>query len=160
VRVVPRQRLNYRINFTVIVVALTVTALDAISKAWARHSLADRSIHLFSVAWLRLQYNSGISFSINSSGPIVTTVLTLVIALMVVVVGLNAAPGLAAAGFGLLIGGGVANLIDRLAATPHQVTDFIALGSFPVFNLADASITAGFVVLMVAALSGRRLLGR
>ena len=159
-RVVPRQRLNYRINLTVIVVALMVTALDAITKVWARHALADRSIHLFSVAWLRLQYNSGISFSINSSVPVVTTIVTLVIALAVLVVGLDAAPGLAAAGFGLLIGGGVANLVDRLAATPHRVTDFIAIGSFPVFNVADISITAGFVVLMVAALSGRRLLGR
>jgi hypothetical protein len=38
----------------------------------------------------------------------------------------------------------VANVLDRLAATPHEVTDFIALGSFPVFNAADVSITAGF----------------
>ena len=159
-RVVPRQRLNYRINLTVIAVALTVTGLDALTKAWARHVLAARPVHLGGVAWLRLQYNSGISFSINSSGPVVTTILTLAIAVVVVVVGLNAAPGLAAVGFGLLIGGGVANLIDRLAASPHQVTDFIALGSFPVFNLADVAITVGFVVLLVTALSGRRLLGR
>ena len=159
-RVVPRQRLNYRINLTVIVIALAVTALDALSKAWARHALASRSMHLGAFAWLRLQYNSGVSFSINSSGPVVTTVLTFAIAAVVVVVGLNAAAGWAAAGFGLLIGGGVANLVDRLAATPHQVTDFVALGSFPVFNLADASITAGFIVLVVTALRGRRLLGR
>jgi lipoprotein signal peptidase len=51
-------------------------------------------------------------------------------------------------------------VIDRLSASPHQVTDFIALGSFPVFNLADVAITAGFVVLMVAALRGDRLLSR
>jgi lipoprotein signal peptidase len=40
------------------------------------------------------------------------------------------------------------------------VTDFVALGSFPVFNLADASITIGFVLLLVAALRGERLLAR
>jgi len=51
-------------------------------------------------------------------------------------------------------------VLDRLAANPHQVTDFVALGSFPVFNLADVSITAGFITLVVAALSGERLLGR
>jgi len=60
----------------------------------------------------------------------------------------------------LLIGGGVANVIDRLAASPHEVTDFIAVGSFPVFNAADAAITLGFIVLMVAAISGERLLAR
>jgi signal peptidase II len=61
-------------------------------------------------------------------------------------------------GFGLLLGGGLANVIDRLAANPHQVTDFIALGNFPVFNLADVSITVGFVILIVAALRGEKLL--
>jgi len=110
--------------------------------------------------WLRLQYNSGISFSINNAGPVVTTVATIAVATIVVAVGLNAAPGVPAVGFGLLIGGGVANVLDRLAANPHQVTDFVALGSFPVFNLADVSITAGFITLVVAALSGERLLGR
>jgi signal peptidase II len=63
-----------------------------------------------------------------------------------------------AIGFGLLIGGGVANIVDRLSATPHQVTDFIALGSFPVFNLADVAITAGFITLLAAALTGEKLL--
>jgi signal peptidase II len=67
------------------------------------------------------------------------------------------APGV---GFGLLIGGGLANVIDRLAASPHRVTDFIAVSSFPVFNLADVAITAGFVVLLVAALRGDRLVAR
>jgi lipoprotein signal peptidase len=54
----------------------------------------------------------------------------------------------------------LANVIDRLAAHPHQVTDFIALGSFPVFDLADVAITAGFVVLLVCVLRGERLLVR
>jgi signal peptidase II len=157
---VPRQRLRFRVNVTVVVVALVVSAVDAVSKAWARQDLADRAVHVGGSVWLRLQYNSGISFSINRAGPLVTTVLTIAVALAVVVVGLNAAPGVAAAGFGLLLGGGVANVIDRLAANPHQVTDFIALGSFPVFNGADVAITAGFVILTVAALRGERLLGR
>lgn len=158
--VVPRKRLALNVNTTVVVVALVVTALDAVTKAWARNALATHSVHIGGAVWLRLQYNSGISFSINQSGPLVTTVLTVVIAIVVVVVGLRARPGAPAIGFGLLIGGGLANVVDRLAANPHQVTDFIALGSFPVFNLADVCITAGFVVLMVAALRGERLLTR
>lgn len=156
----PRQRLSAHLNFTVIAVALAVTVLDALSKAWARHELTGRSIHVLSVVWLRLQYNSGISFSINRSGPLVTTIATVVVAVAVVIVGVKAHRGLPAAGFGLLIGGGLANVIDRLTASPHEVTDFIAISSFPVFNLADVSITAGFVVLMVAALRGEKLLSR
>ncbi|MGB7104694.1 MAG: signal peptidase II, partial [Acidimicrobiales bacterium] len=81
-------------------------------------------------------------------------------AFIVVVVGLRANRGAPTIGFGLLIGGGIANVIDRLAATPHEVTDFVAVGSFPVFNLADVAITLGFVVLIVAALRGEGLLAR
>jgi signal peptidase II len=109
---------------------------------------------------LRLEFNSGISFSINSSGPVVTTAATIVIAVIVVLVGINANRGLPTIGFGLLIGGGVANVIDRLAATPHEVTDFIAVSTFPVFNVADACITVGFVILMIAAVRGDRLVAR
>lgn len=155
---VPRKRLRLHVNPTVAAVALVVTALDAATKAWARSALATGDVHVAGAVWLRLQYNSGISFSFNRSGPLVTTVVTVIISAIVIVVGLNASPGVPTAGFGLLLGGGIANVIDRLAANPHQVTDFVALGSFPVFNLADVSITAGFVVLIVAALQGVRLL--
>jgi len=160
VRVVPRQRLAHRVNFTVAWIALVVTALDALTKAWARRTLSTHAVHLVGFAWLRLEYNSGISFSLNQSGSSLTTILTAAVALVVVVIALQATPGIAEVGFGLLLGGGVANVLDRLASTPHQVTDFVALGSFPVFNLADASITIGFVVLLVAALRGERLLAR
>jgi signal peptidase II len=155
---VSRKRLSNRINYTVLVIALVVTAIDALTKVWARHALSTHAIHVGGGIWLRLQYNSGISFSFNQSRTILTTILTVVVALVVVGVGLRARAGLSTVGFGLLIGGGVANVVDRLAATPHQVTDFIALGSFPVFNLADVAITAGFITLLVAALAGEKLL--
>lgn len=45
----------------------------------------------------------------------------------------------------LYLGGGIGNLIDRL--TQGYVTDFVSLGNFPVFNVADASISIGVVVL-------------
>lgn len=157
---VSRQRLVFGVNPTVLVVALVVTAVDAFTKAWARRDLANHAVHVVGDVWLRLRYNSGISFSINRSGPLVTSLLTVAVAIIVVVIGVRAAPGLPAAGFGLLLGGGVANVIDRLAANPHEVTDFIAVASFPVFNLADAAITVGFIILLIAALRGDRLLSR
>jgi signal peptidase II len=156
--VVPRKRLRFDLNLTVAVIALVVTAIDALTKAWARHALATHAVHVVGALWLRLRYNSGISFSINHSGPLLTSIVTVVVALVVFAIGLQAAQGWPAAGFGLLIGGGVANVVDRLAAQPHQVTDFVAVGSLPVFNLADAAITAGFVVLIIAAVRGDRLL--
>jgi signal peptidase II len=157
---VPRQRLTFRLNYTVIAVALVVSALDAVTKIWARHALATHAVHVIGFVWLRLQYNAGVSFSLNSSGPAWVTIVTVAVALAVVVVGIDAHKGLPTAGFGLLIGGGLANAIDRLAASPHRVTDFIAVSSFPVFNVADSAITVGFLVLMVAAIRGDKLLAR
>jgi signal peptidase II len=45
------------------------------------------------------------------------------------------------------LGGAIGNLIDRLRI--GHVTDFISVGTFPVFNVADASITVGCAVLLV-----------
>ncbi len=154
----PRQRLKFGVNPAVIVVALVVTAADAATKLWARHALAAHAQHVVGDIWLRLQYNSGISFSINQSGPLLTTIATIVVAVVAVVIGVRAQRGAPTVGFGLLLGGGVANVIDRLAANPHRVTDFMAVGSFPVFNLADAAITVGFIVLLVCAVRGQKLL--
>lgn len=147
-----------RVNTTVLAVALAVTAVDALVAAWARSALAGHPVHLVGPAWLRLRFNAGLSFSLHAGGATVATVATLAVALAVLVVGLRARRGAPAVGFGLLIGGGVANAVDRLASSPHRVTDYVAVGSFPTFNLADAAITAGFVVLVAVALSGRRLL--
>ncbi len=155
----PRQRLTPHFNLRVVAVALVVTLLDALTKAWVRHDLATHDMHVFGPVWFRLQFNSGVAFSFDRSGVWVSA-LTIVIAIAVVVVGLNARAGLPTIGFGLLLGGGVANVIDRLAATPHRVTDFVAVSSFPVFNLADAAITVGFILLLLAAVRGEALLGR
>ena len=48
---------------------------------------------------------------------------------------------------GLQLGGALGNLVDRL--TIGHVTDFISVGNFPVFNIADASITIGAVLLFL-----------
>jgi len=49
---------------------------------------------------------------------------------------------------GLLLGGAVGNLIDRLLFQGH-VTDFVSLGNFPVFNVADSSISTGVAILFL-----------
>ncbi len=158
----PRQRLDRRINVNVYVMVWTlgVLALDSLSKSWARRHLVGSGRHIVGPLWLRLTYNSGISFSFNAAGPVVTTVVTLMIVLALSFVALQAAPGLATVGFGLLLGGGVSNQIDRLAHVPHRVTDFISVGWFPVFNVADAAVTVGFVSLFIALLRGSRLVER
>ncbi len=152
-----RRGLDLRVNNAVVATALIVTAADALTKAWARHALSTHDVHVGGLIWLRLAYNQGVSFSFGRFGTL-TTIVTVVVALVLAAVAMRARPGVSSVGFGLLIGGGVANVIDRLSASPHVVTDFVAVGSFPVFNLADASITVGFIVLLVAVLTGERLI--
>jgi len=59
----------------------------------ARHALATHAQHVAGDIWLRLQYNSGISFSINQSGPLLTTLATIVVAVVAVVIGVRAQRG-------------------------------------------------------------------
>ncbi len=56
----------------------------------------------------------------------------------------------------LQLGGAVGNLIDRLLQA-GRVTDLISVGSFPVFNLADASISIGVAILLGSMLLQKRL---
>ena len=92
--------------------------------------------------------------------PAVATALAVVVLVVVVVAAYFAHAGTPVLGFGLLVGGGSANLVDRLTASSHSVTDFVAVGSFPVFNLADAAVTVGLVCLIATALFGHQLVAR
>ncbi len=155
-----RQRLGSRVNSAVVGWALSVGLVDTLSKWWARHALSAHDVHVAGPLWFRLTYNSGISFSLNRSSPALSAIVALVIVLVVLFVALRATPGLATIGLGLLLGGGASNEIDRLVRVPHRVTDFISVGRFPVFNLADAAVTVGFVILAVAMLRGSALVQR
>jgi signal peptidase II len=98
--------------------------------------------------------NTGVAFSLFSSGGPLVLVLTL-LALAALVVYLALRPGRPGLWLptGMLIGGAVGNLIDRIAT--GAVTDFIKLPLWPAFNVADMSITFG-VLAMLYVLEGRR----
>ena len=97
-------------------------------------------------------YNSGAAFGLFQNGAIVFTVLAIVVAGLILYYFPRTSPqdwSLRLA-MGLQLGGALGNLIDRLTRD-GQVTDFISLGAFPVFNVADASITVGVIVLVLGA---------
>ncbi|MGV0393194.1 signal peptidase II [Corynebacterium riegelii] len=106
--------------------------------------------------WFRfyLLFNPGAAFSMGEN----MTWLFTAIQLVFVVGALLYAPKLTntweAAGIGLIAGGALGNLCDRLFREPGfwfgHVVDYISVGSFAVFNIADACITVGVVVFVVA----------
>lgn len=93
--------------------------------------------------------NTGAAFGLFQGFGIVFTVLSLVVACFMVYyfprVPKEEWPLRIA--MGMQLGGAVGNLIDRL--TIGEVTDFISVGNFAVFNIADASITVGVAVLLI-----------
>ena len=124
--------------------SLAVDHLHAVRHVWGRSGLA-------------LTYNSGFAFSLFSGrGVLVTVVLCIgVVVLAFVVAQVRTLP--LAVGSGLVLGGAVGNLSERIVGGPGgQVPDFITLRYWPTFNLADACVTIGVIIIIVALLFGAR----
>lgn len=126
-------------------VAASAAVADWATKLLASVALDDRSIALGSVMTLRLSHNPGVAFSLGDHLPgIVVMGVTAVVTVLVAVAAVRGslAPPVVA---GLVLGGAVANLVDR--AVGGTVVDFVDLGWWPSFNLADVWITVGVALL-------------
>jgi signal peptidase II len=101
---------------------------------------------------LTLAHNRGVAFGLASGGGILLVGLTLAALIFVGVLFARdpARPAMWIA-VGLLAGGALGNLVDRVRA--GEVTDYIDLLSWPPFNLADVAVTLGVVVLALSYLS-------
>jgi signal peptidase II len=152
-------------------IAVLVLAADIITKVVAVAQLEDRApVELLGgLVFLQLVRNPGAAFSLATG---YTWVLTIV-AIAVVVVIARVARRLRSTGWaialGLVLGGALGNLTDRLFRAPGplqgHVVDVVSLftpdgRAWPVFNLADSSIVSGGVLLVLLALLGRELDGR
>jgi len=149
-----------------VAVATLVVLVDQLTKTWAVNALDDG--HDVDVVWtlrFHLTFNGGMAFSQGRGlGPVIG-----VIAIVVVVVLLlslrRAGSMVAAVAVGLVVGGAAGNILDRLLRSGHgflggEVVDFIDLQWWPVFNVADAAVVVGGVLLLAssfrAAEPGRR----
>jgi signal peptidase II len=137
-------------------VLVLVVALDQLTKAVVRDRI-DRGERLnvfFGVDLVNVR-NKGIAFGLLSGGGALLTILTLVaLALLVVYFATHADRPLVWLPTGLLLGGALGNMLDRLA--DHAVTDFIDVPLWPAFNVADIAITLGVLALLYVLESGGR----
>jgi signal peptidase II len=95
-------------------------------------------------------YNTGVAFGLFQGLGLVFTFLPLIVVILIFIfynrlAGDNWWMRIA---IGMEFGGAIGNLIDRIRI--GHVTDFISIGNFPVFNIADASITVGVCVILIA----------
>jgi signal peptidase II len=146
-------------------VAFDVWVLDQVTKELAqRHLTVGRPQDLLGSALrLDLTHNGGAAFSLGTG----YTVLLTLVAVGVIVVGIRVASQLGSIGWsialGLLLGGAIGNVTDRLVRPPAplrgRVVDFLELPHWPVFNLADSAICVAAVLFAILTLRGIRLDG-
>ncbi len=145
-------------------VAAAVALLDQLSKWWIVERVMDppRALEVTGFFNLMLIYNRGVSFGLlDSEAALVPWLLSglavaIVIGLLVWLRHVEGRwPGVAV---GLIVGGAVGNVVDRLRL--GAVIDFLDLHwadfHWPAFNLADSAITLGVALLLADGLFGRR----
>ena len=108
---------------------------------------------------LRLTYvtNTGGAFGLfaNHTLPLILTAILAVVVLFLYYRHLPLENHLFRTALGLQLGGAAGNLIDRLYS--GRVTDFIDIGMWPVFNLADSAIVIGVIIVVFLLLFGSRV---
>jgi signal peptidase II len=138
-------------------IAGLVVVLDQLTK-WAILTWLERAIALTPFFNLVLVWNRGVSFGMFDSasrlGPWVLSGLALVVVVLLLGWLRRVDHPLTAAGLGLIIGGAIGNVIDRVRfGAVIDFLDFHALGwHWPAFNVADSAICVGALLLLVDGL--------
>jgi signal peptidase II len=142
-------------------IALAVILLDAATKWLIEREIgpnAARSSIQIAGSFIELRYtaNAGVAFGmLRGSSTIAGVLVGIVIVPLAVVLVILASRGLVwAIASGLVLGGAAGNLIDRIGDS--TVTDFVSVGQWPSFNVADASITIGALILIGLSLLEHR----
>jgi signal peptidase II len=154
----PRSLTSKASRGTVITVAVAalVVLVDQLTKTWAVNALDDG--HDIDVIWtlrFHLTFNGGMAFSQGRGlGPVIGIVAIIVVAILLVSLRRTGST-VAAVAVGLVVGGAAGNILDRLFRSGDgflkgEVVDFIDLQWWPVFNVADAAVVIGGILLLVS----------
>ncbi len=146
-----------------LVLIVAVIAADQMSKTWLYDYLSttgQRAIEVMPFLNLVAVWNYGVSFGVFNQGPSTGSWVFVGLALVIVIIlatwAVRADRLLPAAALGLVIGGALGNVVDRVRQ--GAVFDFIdlhALGiHFWAFNIADSGISIGVVLLLMDSLFG------
>lgn len=137
-------------------IIVTVAALDQVIKILVVHFMEPGDIIPVIGDWLRLYllFNPGAAFSMGANSTWLFTTIQLTFVVVIAVISPRIRERWQAVGLAMIAGGALGNLIDRLFREPGfwfgHVVDYISVGRFAIFNLADASITVGVVVFVIA----------
>jgi len=141
-------------------VAFVVLTLDVVTKVLAVEFLKPGkpvSIIGDTVTWTLVR-NSGAAFSMATGYTWVLTLVALAVVAGIIWMGRRLVSPWWAVGLGMILGGALGNLIDRIFRSPGplrgHVVDFLSIGWWPVFNVADPAVVGGAILLVGLSLFG------
>jgi signal peptidase II len=135
-------------------IVVAVVAADQLTKAWVVATFSDRPLSIVgTTVELRLSRNPGSAFSLfQAFTPLLAVIAVLVAVVLVRAVRRTDDPVMVVA-LSLVLAGALGNLGDRVFRSPSflrgEVVDFVRIGAWPSFNVADSAITIGAVLLIV-----------
>jgi signal peptidase II len=151
----PRRRLRLLLS-----VAAVVLALDIITKVVAVKLLTPGqpvSIIGDTVTWTLVR-NSGAAFSMATGYTWMLTLIATGVVVGIFWMGRRLVSPWWAIGLGMILGGATGNLVDRFFRSPGplqgHVVDFLSIGWWPVFNVADPSVVGGAILLVTLSAMG------
>jgi signal peptidase II len=126
-----------------------VVIVDQVTKSLALDGLAEGPVDLIDgVLTLRLTFNTGGAFGILQSVPAFFLIASGAVVVMILFWVRRIEDRSWIVPLGLVLGGGIGNLIDRVMRDTPGVVDFVDLHVWPVFNVADSAITIGVIMML------------
>lgn len=151
----------WRVTLLGYITALAAVALDQLSKLWAEATLAIGERHplLGDMLAIQLTYNPGAAFSLGASTTPLITVVAAAGTMFAAWLTRRTTSLPWAVGLGLILGGALGNIIDRLARPPGpargHVVDFIAYADWFIGNVADVFVFGGLALCIAFAFMGK-----
>jgi signal peptidase II len=135
-------------------IVVGIVLVDQVTKVLVVESLADEPLSIIGdTVELRLSRNPGGAFSLLTGFTPLLAVLAAIVAVVLVRVAQRAKDPVMVVALAMVLGGALGNLTDRVFRAPGflrgEVVDFVRVGAFPSFNVADSAITIGAVLLLL-----------
>lgn len=150
------RRVGQAARLSILLIAAFVVLIDQMAKDAVTATLGDGRVVSLPGGLVRLDYtrNTGAAFGIFPSGGALFAGIAIIVGATILAYAwkFSDASPLVGVALGLVLGGAVGNLVDRVHL--GYVVDFIDLRWWPVFNLADSAIVLGVGLLMLRATLG------
>jgi signal peptidase II len=162
----PGTKVSVRAIAVLAIVAIVVFALDQLAKWWVVHNLPyQQPVHVIGdLLIFEYDRNPGAAFSIGTGSTWIFSIIAVTVLVFVIWYARRIRSVAWAIVFGLVLGGLLGNLTDRLLRPPGfgigEVVDFIRIPLLPaIFNLADSGIVCGMALFLILTVMGVRLDG-